>query len=251
MKKTLLTAACLLLALTLLAGCGQTAVSSVPTPIPSDADLFGYSDMVVYNAAGAAVRWNMTPAEVVIAFGEPTDVEDSDLGEDNTFVYGHNITYYYGTDLALMFFNFTEPEDDFDEDLRLGSAVIHGAGYTLANGLTVGATKDEAIAAFYSNADASSVVDIDTGLTYGIFLYGSCTPDTIGALSFTDAVNVAYINTYGSEYSDGDYRIEYYCYEPPYLARYAAQYDAHAGLVYYLDKTDTVNNIGWAYYPVV
>jgi len=186
----------------------------------------------------------MTRQEVRTVLGEPTKILDSDDLEENTYIYGHYFTWYYGDDFALTFYQF---DGITTNPFKLGSVCSQSSGYQLSNGLTVGDTFGEVIKAYARDEHfGEDVLDSD-GNPFGCYLYGGVTAEDFETLPLTKTVTTAYVNTYENSYTDdGTCRIEYLWYP---TGSYG--YENSYSLIFDISADKTVSCIRFYYNSVI
>ncbi len=172
----------------------------------------------------------MTEEEVKAILGEPDSIEES--GEDDMFLYGKEISYYYD-DVELNFYDYQE-----NGEMLLGSVWIDSEDILLSSGLSVGCTLDDLLY-YYSCDDDLREIGVDD--PWGMYLYGEYlyTYDN-GYAPPEEYEQTAYVN-YPME-GDDEYTITYTAYMP------IGEKFEETNLVFYLDMDNIITCICWDRY---
>lgn len=217
----------------------STPSSELPVEETLSASKDGVSQFTYTDLTLDRLTYGMTRSDVVRLLGEPDKQEDSLESPDKTFIYNRSITYYYGDDLVLVFYDFERGE------MLLGNVMTTNSQYTFTRNLKVGSTKDDVLNAFYHETRLKSYSQ--DGKEIGKFLYGNTHQDQLFDTEITDSFGYGFINTYAS--TDTKTILEYVYYQAPFASKFATSNDAHAQLVFTIEH-DVVTSIAWEYFPL-
>ncbi|HNX14042.1 MAG TPA: M56 family metallopeptidase [Oscillospiraceae bacterium] len=186
------------------------------------------------------LKLGLTMDEVRTILGEPTKILDSDELEENTFIYGHYYTWYYGEELQLTFYRF---DGILTAPYQLGSIWSESKAYQLLSGLTVGDKLINVIEAYAQDNHFGEKVIGNDGEPFGYYLYGGVTTEDFNGLPLTEAVGTAHVD---HDTGTGTGSIIYHWYP---VGSYG--FEKSYSLIFDLDSFKNVTRIRFYYHSLM
>lgn len=241
MKKTTKIISLLLAAILLtcaLSAC-DWGVHPVPDDVASSAEPFTPHKFGVDDAAYKGAKIGMTPEHVKKILGEPKSEE---LITNDTFIYGGYIRMDY-TSFSLLFYDVNE-----GEDYTLGTISAVTADAKFADGLHIGSSKEDVLAAFTHEENPEPLYFSGVEESCGDYIYGNINSTWFVENKPTGVIQYAYFNRYGEDI-DNSYLMEYYYFNPlDWNADKSSFTGDSYSMVFYMDSdTDLVTGIRIGY----